>query len=357
MKTMKLISIFIIALFPVFLLASATTSKPSVKVVRNMPYSFFERYRLSDDSTIDVCDRATSAQGLFQTSGGITLGAVAKSVTATLSGAGPHVGSVSESVRVPYSVMKKAQQLGVSSFFYNRVFAFSGSSCNTVNAAINIAIKMTGASSVALHVSRMQLYFGNRRADITVNKNQNIPLSVDLKVYGKGMLKGYWEVDGRILSRVYKQINYGHSITLIVPKIPGLPTYETGTHRVRFVVTYPELSISIPQAIYFVKEQPSVVSSTIKLISPKNGGMLNADVWEFTWKPILRIDTYLIEFYKSGERKPLFSALSKSSAYTVPSYIMKKIFNTKGVYSWKVRGYNSLSNQIGVSETRDFLLK
>ncbi|MFK5881043.1 MAG: hypothetical protein QM482_02415 [Sulfurospirillum sp.] len=356
MKTIKLISIFIIALFPALLVASATASKPSVKVVRNTPYSFFERYHLSDDTTIDVCDKATSVQGEFQTVSGVTLGTVAKSLIATLSGPGPHVGGVNESVRVPYSVMKKAQQLGLSAFLYNRSFSFTGPSCNTNNAPISINIKMTGASSVALHVSRIQLYFINKRADITVDKNQNLPLSVDLKIYGKGLLKGYWEVDGRILSGVYKQINFGKSITLKVPKVPGLPTYETGTHRVRFVVTSPEPSISLPQAIYFVKEQPSIVSSTINLISPKNGDILNGDVWEFTWKPILKTDTYLIEFYKKGGDKPMFSALSKSPAYTVPGYIMKKIFNMSGIYSWKVTGYNSLSNQIGNSETRDFLV-
>ncbi len=360
MKTIKLILISILSLFAISLSASVTISKPAVKVVRNTSYSFFERYYLSDDTILnspDVCDRAISTQGLFQTGSGILLGTVSKSITTALSGSGPHTGSINESVRVPYSIMKKAEQMGINSFYYNRNFTFSGPSCASNGAFASISIKMTGASSVGLHVSRIQLYFKNGRADIAVDKNQELPLSADVKFYGKGFLKGYWEVDGRILSRVYKQINHGNDITLKIPKIPGLPTYETGTHRVRFVITSPELSITVPQAIYFVKEKASLVSATINLLSPKDGAVLSGDVWEFSWRPILKADTYMIEFYKNGEKRPIFSALSKSSAYTVPSYIMKKIFSEGKTYIWKVISYNVLSNQIGNSQKREFSLK
>jgi len=361
MKPIKLTIIILASLLPVYLAASVTASKSNVKIVRNTPTTIFERYHVSDDTTVgtpDVCAQATSTLGTFSTTTGIVLGTVPRSISVNLTGTNPHTGNANEYIRVPYSVMKKAEQIGVSNFLYSRNFNFTGATCVPPNGtSVNISIKMTGPSSVALHVSRIQLYFNNRRADITANKNQKLPLNVDLKLYGKGFLKGYWEVDGRILSRVYKQINHGNNITLRVPKVPGLPTYETGTHRVRFVITSPEPSISLPQAIYFVKEQPSIVSATIKLLKPKNGDVLDGDAWEFAWSPILKTDTYLIEFYKKGEKKPVFSALSKSPAYTIPNYVTKKIFNAKTTYSWKVTGYNGFSNQIGSSEIRDFELK
>jgi hypothetical protein len=360
MKTIKHLFFILITMLPIVLMASVTVSKTTVKIVRNTPSSFFERYSLSDESTngIDICTKAVSAQGTFNAPSGALLGTVSKMLLVQLKGTGtnPRVGSINESVRIPYSVLKRAEKLGLTTFRYNRTFAFQGAcTVNSIPPLINI--KVAGSSSVALHVSRIQLYFANGRADIAADKNQKLPLSVDLKLYGKGFLKGYWEVDGRILSRVYKQINHGSNLTLRVPKIPGLPTYETGTHRVRFVITSPEPSISLPQAIYFVKEQPSVVSATIKLLKPKNGSALDGDAWEFAWSPILKTDTYLIEFSKKGEKKPVFSALSKSPAYTIPNYVTKKIFNAKTTYSWKVTGYNSFSNQIGISEIRDFTIK
>ncbi len=365
MKIIKLFMILLATLFPISIVASVSASKSSIRLVKNIPSTFFERYHISDEGNgLDICNQATSTQGVFQTigvGGGLqTIGTVSKTLTVNLNGTvgHPYTGNVNESVRVPYSVIKKAQQLGISSFSYNRNFNFTGATCIPPAAtSVSIGIKMTNPNALPLHVSRIQLYFANKRADITANKNQKLSLSVDLKLYGKGLLKGYWEVDGRLISRVYKQINYSKTITLKVPKIPGLPTYEVGTHRVRFVITSPEPGISLPQAIYFVKEQPSLVSSTIKLIKPKKYAVMDGDVWEFIWEPKSKTDTYMLEFYKKNEKKPIFSALSRTPAYTIPGYIVKKIFNTGGTYSWKVSGYNSFSNQIGVSETRDFLLK
>ena len=145
-------------------------------------------------------------------------------------------------------------------------------------------------SVVELKIQRLELYFPNRLPKINVKQYQrDLKAFVDIRYTGAGLLQGQWEIDGRLFTKVNKQLYQGvQKVTLQTPLAPPLPTYAVGTHRVSFVITQPGLQIEFPQAIYFVEAETGPSPLTIQLVEPfdnqttatiLNNGVLTNAVW------------------------------------------------------------------------------
>jgi hypothetical protein len=88
---------------------------------------------------------------------------------------------------------------------------------------------------------------------VTIEKgHKNLKAFVDISYAGSGLLEGYWEVDGRIISRVFQQLSFGGLLELQTPDIPELPTFDPGSHKIRLVITRPVQNMPTPVVIYFV---------------------------------------------------------------------------------------------------------
>ena len=352
-------------LLPLIAGAAVTPSKRTVTLVHDKPATVSNTYTIRYES-YDQCEKATSATIDFY-AGATRIGSFAKRIEATLklvSSGGPlgtpvSQGRVSETMRIPYSLVRKMEESGRSDFYYTRTFRYSGgATCPNLSESVRVGIKLIGPSSSGLSVNRVRIYFDTTpRADTTVERKAPLHAKVDLSYNGTGMLKGYWEVDGRMISRIYRQINGGRKITLTSPDTPPLPTFETGSHRVRFVITEPRPGIAMPEAIYFVKENPESLLAPIRLLEPKERQSVRADKMAFAWKKSPKIGVYLIEFFERNADKPLFSAQTKSDSYTVPSYVRKKIFEKGKIYRWRVVGYSDDANLIARSGEREFVLR
>jgi hypothetical protein len=224
----------------------------------------------------------------------------------------------------------------------------------TVYRTLNLTIATPATSE--LRITRMQLSFDNERAEITVKRNQpGLKARVDIRFDGSGLLRGYWEVDGRILSNVSQNLVYGNTLRLSTPDIPFLPTFADGTHRVRFVITQPAQEIEFPQAIYYVTADESAVSLVpLRLETPLDHAEADFGPLAFQWNAIPGVAMYLVEFYRPGDEPPVFSAYTRELGYTLPEQVLKDVFAAGKAYAWKVRGYDEAGNQLAESPRSSF---
>jgi hypothetical protein len=260
-------------------------------------------------------------------------------------------GNVSEVINVPVAVIERALKRGANNFIYVR--NFSDASIN-VTATVNFMI--TTEAGADFEIKRIDLYFENRRPEITVNRGfPKLKAFADIRFVGSGFLQGYWEVDGRLLSRVDQHLTYGASVTLQTPDIPPLPTFDTGSHVVRFVITTPATDLQLPSIIYFITaEEGRWKPVNIVLLSPVDYSIIEYAPVKFEWEKLDKTPLYFIRFYDKPDSTPIFSAYAKEAYYTLPDIALKGVFSPGKKYYWKVSGFDAENKVIGESETWGF---
>jgi len=106
--------------------------------------------------------------------------------------------------------------------------------------------------AAGLKIDRIKIYFNNGRPDITVKRNYPLKVFAEIGYTGVGLLEGYWEVDEGFLTNVKRMIASENTMVIESPEIPQIPTFVSGTHKVKFVITKPSQPIQFPWATYFV---------------------------------------------------------------------------------------------------------
>jgi hypothetical protein len=110
----------------------------------------------------------------------------------------------------------------------------------------------TSGDAADLKINRINIYFSNDRPDITVKRNYPLKVYAEIGYTGVGLLEGHWEVDEEFLANVIKTISSGDRLIIESPENPHVPTFVSGTHKIRFVVTNLSQIIPFPYATYFV---------------------------------------------------------------------------------------------------------
>lgn len=255
---------------------------------------------------------------------------------------------------IPVRVLERALQRGSNRIAHVRTF--SGPDINLI-ATVNLFV--TTEAAAGFEIKRIEVYFENRRAEITVERNYpDLRAYADIRFVGSGLLQGLWEVDGRVLTTVNQHLTFGRSVTLETPQIPPLPTFDTGTHIVRFVITNPATQLPLPSLLYFVTPaefRGSPVS--LKLILPENDSQLGYSPQTFKWEGLNKTALFLIQFFDNTDAKPVFSAYTRDSSYVLPDIVLKSIFSPGLKYYWKVKGFDADSNVIGESAVWSFSFK
>ena len=103
-----------------------------------------------------------------------------------------------------------------------------------------------------LKINRINIYFSNDRPEITVKRNYPLTAYAEIGYTGVGVLQGHWEVDEEFLANVIKTIPSEKRMVVESPDIPKIPTFVSGTHKVRLIITNPPEKIPFPWATYFV---------------------------------------------------------------------------------------------------------
>ncbi len=261
-------------------------------------------------------------------------------------------GRVTETLTIPVDVLKKAKNAGLRQIQFMRFF----SGIPEQGSGTYITISLTSAAGSELSVTRMRLYFKNKRGEITVNRNEKgLKTFADISYTGKGLFKGYWEVDNRIVSYVNKHLVYGKKLTISTPNIPALPTFSEGTHTVKFIIQSPDQGSTMPKAIYYVRPFEAVEIVPIAQISPYNRAPVDYSPFTFKWGADDDLYTYLLEFTDTTPNKtPIFSAYTRNAEYALPPYVLKHYFKSGKRYFWKIKGFDSKDIISGESDEREF---
>jgi len=272
------------------------------------------------------------------------------SLTADFNG---DVATVRESLTIPGGVIKKAQELGLKQFIYFRSFP------GVDGGSGYVTIRLTAPSAVVpLNITHMRLYFENKRAEITVKRKQpGLKAFADINFTGKGLLKGYWQVDDRIIAQVNKDLSYGKSLTLATPDMPSLPTFAEGTHVVKLIIQSPDQGIEFPKALYHVTPPTSTETVAITLVNPFNLAVLERESPVFEWQAAKPLPVYLVEFMENENGEPVFSVYTTQPRYLVPDMVLKNYLKSPQPYYWRVTGLDKENNIAGESEVRQVRFK
>jgi hypothetical protein len=255
--------------------------------------------------------------------------------------------SASESVTITRATIQKALRQGSASLTYERDFKFSGVSVATARADLT----SRSPALAGLEITWLRLRFKNGRAETTVPRYEpNLQVFADLNFVGSGVLQGYWEVDGRRLADVTKTLRYSRrTLTLASPKLPGLPTFESGTHRVRLVITSPSQSFEAPVALYFVETKEDEKGLLIQLTKPLDGAYVPLAPLGFSWQGKPEMKSFVIEFYRADEDQMFFSAQVLKPQYSIPGVLFAPRFASGKSFRWRVLGLNEDGNPLGQS--------
>lgn len=300
-----------------------------------------------------VQDRLYSSRGEFKVGGSIA-GHVNKGLTLNVRNGKARS---SESISIPASIIRRAEQINSTKIVYNRYFE-----SKSILGRATCTFTLT-AGGGTFRLTQMRLYFDNNRPRIVVPRSsRDLSASVDINYTGTGLFKGFWEVDGRIIKRVQKNIHFGKSFTLTTPNVPPLPTYAEGSHKIRFVVTSPEQQIPFPVAFYDVVEKGESSRGVISLLTPGNRETILFGNLQFSWQERTKSATYLISFFdtqatEKKDEEPLFSAYTKKNSYTLPAQVKDKLFKVGGRYEWMVLEVNDEGKIISESTLHSFFVE
>lgn len=212
------------------------------------------------------------------------------------------------------------------------------------------------AAAAGLVIQRLALSFADGRSEITTTRNGKVRAHADILYGGAGLLEGYWEADGRVIGRISRHLAGNGTVTIPGPATP-VPTFDPGTHQLRFVVTAPETAFSTATLVYFVEpEGAGGATAEIKPIETADGARLPFAPVRFTWEPVPNAVVFLISFAAEGKDKPVFSAYTKAPSYRLPGRIIRATFSPGKSYRWQVMGYDKENRVICRLAPRAFTL-
>ena len=340
----------VVSYFPVFSAEASIVSVPSsFSVARGQASLKAVAYRFTLNPTLNTT--LSSSGGNFLV-GGDVVSAIPLPLTAVIKGG---AGSVAETITVPAGVIEAAISRGTNRFTYFREFVGSGMSPLAVSVKFNI----TTEAGANFDILRIGLYFDNKRAESTIDMNAPLYKAyADIRYVGSGLLQGYWEVDGRILSHVNQPLTYAGGTTLMTLDVPSLPTNDVGSHVVRFVVTNPASALPSPSIVYFVVQKNAARGKcTIRTIYPSDSASVAYSPLKLKWSKMKDSTLFLVGFYDDPDSKPLFSAYTKKTSYTLPKTVLESVFSPGKKYYWKVIGFDARNNMTCGTESRSFFFK
>lgn len=327
------------AVFPVPAAVSVAGGRPSTVTIS---------YRFTGVAGPDgpVTVRLTSFEGTFASPGDAIIGVNPTTLDADIVNGS---GRATETVTVPLSVLDTLRRQGFATMTYQRSF-----SNGIISESAEVRVSVTGEAAAAFEIQRIELYFENRRGEITIPRNhRGLKAFADIRFAGTGVLTGFWEVDGRRILDVNRQLSFGTNVTLSTPDVPDLPTFDTGAHIVRFVVTNPAPAAPLPQLLYYVAAAKEL--RTIRISAQReereDGG---PPVHRFGWEKPEGIDLFFLEFSEEPGGKPVFSAFTREGSYALPDRGVDEVFTTGKRYYWRVKGYDANGEQVAESDPAAF---
>jgi hypothetical protein len=352
MKCLLLLTSLILGAFSLFTAPAwsftVATTPSSFSVTQGMATSIPVLYRGAETGTGLPTDVIyTSPSGRFELASGEVIGTNPGPLVLQLRNG---VGSVAESLIIPVAVVERALQRGANRFIYTRTF---GDLTVGLTATASIAFQITGEAAAGFTLKRVELYFDRERRSIETSVDQHtkgFKAYAELRFVGSGNLRGYWEVDGRILGTVNRVLTIGPTVVLESPETPPLPTFEAGTHLLRFVVVSPAFRLELPTIVYtVVPAKTETLLEQVLTVAPESGAQLAYLPPTVSWNRLAKPHLYEVVFLDAPEGDQVFNAYAKEPFYTLPIIPFNEAFQPGKSYWWRVKVLNDEGELLGES--------
>ncbi len=271
--------------------ASSYVSPSSFSIPHNLATTLTLSYTFSGPSSLNTTLQSGSGDFL---AGGSVIATANTPLTAKVSNGR---GGVTETLTIPAAVSLQAEKLGTANITFSRTFSGGGVSTTTA-----VAITVTSGAAAGFSITSIRLYFPNGRPEVTIGRNTRLSAFADIGYTGTGRVQGYWEVDGNLLYNVYQTLPFGGLVTMQTRVVPPLPTFVPGAHILRFVITSPSASVSLPEAVYFVTAS-APGETKMMLLYPADGSEAGSGELAFQWGKAATASAYLIEFLEKKGRQ------------------------------------------------------
>lgn len=276
--------------------------------------------------------------------------------------------NISESLRIPLSVLKAAQLARTKFISYSREF-FDQTSSRTQTSEIRFQI--TSSNSGALNISSINLRFENGKNSMVAGAGQQLIATAGISHAGSGLLDMVWEIATPATTsgtavfttlKTVRQFLIAGRYSLI--ESPLLPTKLSGNYLLRLRIKSPAVGFDELILRYSVlpNSNADIEIHPIHPISPLPNSRFDQST-QFSWQPVEGASSYQLEFLansgsSNGKAKKGLSTgllLPSNRNNTQLSPIALQHLQPDHVYYWRIIAIDKDGRLFARSDDRKLL--
>ncbi len=275
--------------------------------------------------------------------------------------------NIRESLVIPQTVARRAQQLGFSQVLFLRTFTDTP---DTTTATSVLLIDLAGASSAGqIQIDRVQMQFSNGKRVTSLSAESELQAEALLRYRGSGMIEYSWEIasppstQGQIFyTPMVSRKQFVLAGSEIKLQSPILPSSRNGLYLVRLKLNNPNPNFELPILRYTVVPQTSEQPKSLLVGSPPQDAVLSTQT-QFSWQAVSGAKVYQVEVFLEQPNDTAHTSKQLIRPVTgtqVPATKEQLSFNaislahlrTGQTYYWRVIAVDQAGKVLAISKSR-----
>ena len=275
--------------------------------------------------------------------------------------------NIRESLVIPQTVARRAQQLGFSQVLFLRTFTDTP---DATTATSVLLIDLAGASSAGqIQIDRVQMQFSNGKRVTSLSAESELQAEALLRYRGSGMIEYSWEIasppstQGQIFyTPMVSRKQFVLAGSEIKLQSPILPSSRNGLYFVRLKLNNPNPNFELPILRYTVVPQTSEQPKSLLVGSPPQDAVLSTKT-QFSWQAVSDAKVYQVEVFLEQPNDTAYSTKQLIRPVTgtqVPATKETLSFNaislahlrTGQTYYWRVIAVDQAGKVLAISKSR-----
>jgi hypothetical protein len=275
--------------------------------------------------------------------------------------------NIRESLVIPQTVARRAQQLGFSQVLFLRTFTDTP---DATTATSVLLIDLAGASSAGqIQIDRVQMQFSNGKRVTSLSAESELQAEALLRYRGSGMIEYSWEIasppstQGQIFyTPMVSRKQFVLAGSEIKLQSPILPSSRNGLYLVRLKLNNPNPNFELPILRYTVVPQTSEQPKSLLVGSPPQDAVLSTQT-QFSWQAVSGAKVYQVEVFLEQPNDTVHSSKQLIRPVTgtqVPATKEQLSFNaislahlrTGQTYYWRVIAVDQAGKVLAISKSR-----
>lgn len=276
-----------------------------------------------------------------------------------------------ESLIIPQSVLRTAQEMGINQIVYVRKFQDNPGATSLAN-SVTFSISASGSGG-NVSFRQIQMEFDDGRTSAIIATSTQLKANAIISYQGTGLIQYRWEIasppttSGQpVFVPLMTRREYLMAGGQTTVKSETLPTHIAGTYLLRLNIQQPNAQFEMPILRYFVRAEDNFSEDTvvqvISVSTPVSNAKLTLET-KFNWQAISGAHAYQIELYtrpirddlipNSQQDKPLTGVIVPASQTNLTmGQVSMTHLNIGSTYFWRVIAISDSGKKMGASEFR-----